>query len=153
MRYVELFEVAGTYGFFRPMDDREVLVPHGDHGDYIAEHPEEFGITTADVAAITAQPFEHDSASPGMWRMRRLINLVLHKGWVRVNYYRGAWFFNGRDLKVVRAALRHYFKDDWMDEAVLDVGPDSGEPEWSTSLYPHDNVKQYVRTGKIASGN
>ena len=57
-----------------------------------------------------------------------MLALVMRKGWVRVNYYRGAWNFQGDNLQTVRQALAYYYADDGMQEAVIEWGSDAVHP-------------------------
>jgi hypothetical protein len=154
MRYHELLlEAPGTYGFFRPSDEKEVLcngLYNKDHADYIEDDPTAFGLTPDEVAAaINGQSPDDPYASPKMQEMARLLALVMRKGWVRVNYYRGAWNFHGYDLRTVRKALTYYFANDGMQEAVIEWGSDVVHPDGSASLYPEDKVRYFVKSGRL----
>jgi hypothetical protein len=149
-----LSEAAGTYSFFRPSDESEILCDgnyHSDHSDYIVKHPERFGLTAGDVEAASLDANNPDPYStPEMQTMARLLALVLSKGWVRVNFYRGAWNFQALDLKTARRALAHYFENNLVQEATLDWGPDVAHPQGMT-LYPADEVRRFIRTGRVPS--
>lgn len=134
-----LMEVAGTYGFFHPETEQEILTPgHMDHADYVAKHPEQFGLTAEDMPVHTGERY-----------MARIIDLVIARGWVRVNFFKGAWFFQAKDLKTVHGAVAHYYMNDLVEEAVIDYGPDSTQPGSSVTLYPSKKVAYFVKTGKI----
>jgi hypothetical protein len=147
-----LLEVAGTYGFFRPSDEKEILCdgPHSkEHADYILDDPAAFGLTPDEVQVALASPAVTTNATPKMQQMAQLLSLVIHKGWVRVNYYRGAWNFQALDLRTVRKAVAYYwFVHDGMQEAVIDWGPDVAHPD-GVSLYPTDRIKHFLKTGRI----
>lgn len=148
-----LQEAAGTYGFYRPSDDTEILADGNhtvEHADYVIKDPERFGLTRADVERVEAEPDDAgDNGSPDMQRMSRILALLFAHGWVRVNYFRGGWSFHAIDLPTVTAALRHYASEDWIDEASLEWGPRPANPEWAHTLYPNTEVKRYLRTGKL----
>lgn len=145
--WITLVEAAGTYSFFRPRDKREIMCDRTyetEHADYILDHPEQFGISQAEIAEART----HDDASR-MSLMARLLALAFAKGWVRVNYYRGSWSFQALDQKTARRALAHYFNEDFIQEANLDWGPEPAHPIESISLYPEGAVKRYVKTGRV----
>jgi hypothetical protein len=150
-----LYEAPGTYGFFRPADEKEILCNGGynkEHADYIQDDPTAFGLTPDEVqAAINGQSPSDPHATPKMQEMARLLALVMRKGWVRVNYYRGAWNFQGDNLQTVRQALAYYYADDGMQEAVIEWGSDAVHPDGSASLYPEDEIRYFVKSGKFKS--
>jgi hypothetical protein len=145
-----LMEAAGTYGFYQPKTKVEIKIPSGwnnDHADYIAEHPEELGLRPDQV-----RPSPHDDgiSDDRMNWMAEMIDLTLALGWVRMNHYRGAWYFQARDLKTARAAVRQY--DDiyyGLSEANVDIGTSSAHPETGFTLYPQSEVARFVKTGAI----
>jgi hypothetical protein len=155
MRYREiiLFEAAGTYGFFRPVDQKEILCDghyNKEHADYVLDNPAAFGLSPAEVKmAIDTIPTSPDQyASSKMQEMTRILALVIRKGWVRVNYYRGAWSFQAIDLRTVRKAVIFYASNHGMQEANIDWGPDIAHPE-GASLYPEDQIEHFIKTGRI----
>jgi hypothetical protein len=152
MRPARLDEAAGTYGFYRPRDDKEILGTgdyRDDHADYILRNPEQFGIGPAEIAAVLQAPHDDPTGHPGMQQMSRLLALAFAKGWARVTCYRSAWFFQAADKQTARRTLIHYYENDYIGEAVLDWGPDPAHPIESMSLYPEVQVKQFVKTGRV----
>jgi hypothetical protein len=148
-----LLEAAGTYGFYHPKTDTEVLCEQNykvEHADYVIAEPGKFGCTPEEVQAALDGPDNPEDihATPDMQRMTRVLNLILAKGWARVNYYRGAWSFHALSLPIARAALKHYASEEWIEEATLEYGPIASHPEWSENLYPRDAVMHFVKTGK-----
>jgi hypothetical protein len=143
MKYSEiLLEVAGTYGFFRPSDEKEILCngPYNkEHADYIQDDPAAFGLTQEEVDSCWS--IEKD--------MVNLINLVLTHGWVRVNYYRGAWDFQGFDFQTTKKSLRYYFENHEINEANLEWGPDAAHPIRAISLYPEIKIKEFLRSENV----
>lgn len=146
-----LMEAAGTYGFYQPSTDTEIVTPRGseiDHADYVADHPEEFGIAAND---IPARPDTHGFQDPAhmIW-MSTILDMTFERGWVRVNQYRGAWSFQARDIKTARATVRKY--DDMfhgLHETYIDVGPHSDSPEVSFGLDSYEDIQKFIKTGRL----
>jgi hypothetical protein len=131
-----LDEVAGSYSMFCPKTRKEVLMyPRGiDHGEYIYYHAEEFGLTTGELLA----PETNDA-------MTHNINAAFTKGWVRVNNYRGAWFF-----KYVHTAAVYYTKGEhFLEEIVADIGPDARTPLKAFTLTKDADINRFIRSGRL----
>ncbi len=136
-----LDEVAGSFSMFNPKTKQDVMMtPRGiDHGEYIYLHPEEFGFSKDEL---------RDPETRG--GLAHNINAAFTKGWIRVNNYRGAWFFNAPDVKSVRAAAVFYTKlEHYLEEVVADIGPDSSQPLKAFTLTDEKDIDRFIRAGRL----
>ena len=144
-----LMEAQGTFGFYQPSTGKEIETPRGghvDHADYVVEHPEAFGLKPEQVRPC---PDEKDAADYSrMHWMADMIDLTLALGWVRINQFRGAWYFQARDEKLVRRAVKFYdYAYDGVEEAVCDIGLSSAHPDVCFTVYPYEKVQAFIKTG------
>ncbi|MCC5877755.1 MAG: hypothetical protein JJU11_16160 [Candidatus Sumerlaeia bacterium] len=69
--------IPGGHGYFFHQHTLEHLVIM-EHASHVREHPEDFGLRESEVSNLA-------------WNHERieLLDLVFHRGWVRVRFYRG----------------------------------------------------------------
>lgn len=105
MREGILVEVAGTFSWYHPQTEEEVTSElfGNEHWDVVRQNPEKFGLTREQLPQARMED-------------------VYQHGWVRVNYYRGVWYFQGQTKALVQAAAAHYaWAHDGLHEVILDI--------------------------------
>jgi hypothetical protein len=141
-----LMEASGTFGFYHPETKTEIETPHGadvDHADYVAAHPEEFNLAPDQIPTL-----DNQNSDERMDWMAAVLDLTLAQGWVRINQYRGAWAFQGRDEKAIRRTIQFYdHAYSGITEANVDVGLSSAHPDTCFTLQPYEVVQRFIKTG------
>jgi len=128
MRESTLFEVAGTFSWFHPKTEKEITAEFGtnEHWDLVQANPEAFGTTEEEVNQPSAT-----------------LEIVLRKGWVRVNYYKGVWYFQGLTKDLVQATAAHYA---WSHEGLHEIVADIGDRSY-TLMGPA--IEKFIKHGVL----
>lgn len=122
-----LFEVAGTFGFFNTKTEKELKTKGlEDHSDYISAHPEIFGDTT--------------DKTP-----EEAVDHAVQQGWVRINNYRGSWWFHANSLRDAKKAVAYYWwVYDGLYEINVDIGP-MNDPSESFSMSDPNEIQRWLK--------
>jgi len=126
-----LMEVAGSFSWFHPKTEQEVTAEFGknEHWDLVKANPTRFGMTRAEVNQPNAR-----------------IDDVFKHGWVRVNYYRGVWYFHGQTAALVQAAAKHYA---WAHEGLHEVILDIVEPNYKSYTLMGPAIEKFLKHGVL----
>jgi hypothetical protein len=131
MRESTLFEVAGTFSWFHPKTEKEVTAEFGkfEHWDLVKANPEQFGTTAAEVKKPDAR-----------------MEIVFRQGWVRVNYYKGVWYFQGLTKKLVQATAAHYA---WTHEGLHEIILDIVQPDYKSYTLMGPDIEKFIKHGVL----